>query len=117
VEHENAHGKQWIEDRLQELAGIFAIDVCGFSNLDNHLHVLLRLDLPRAKAWSAEDVVRRWIELCPPRDHLGKPMVITQAWIAERSKDLAWVEERRRRLADLGWFMKSLKEPIAGWPR
>ena len=40
---EHAHRKQWIEDRLRELAGLFAIDVCGFSIMDNHLHVLLRL--------------------------------------------------------------------------
>ena len=47
---ENAHRKQWIEDRLQELVRIFAVDVCGFAVLDNHLHVLLRLDLAKAKA-------------------------------------------------------------------
>lgn len=46
---ENAHRKQWIEDRLQELARIFAIDVCGFAILDNRLHVLLRLGLAKAK--------------------------------------------------------------------
>jgi REP element-mobilizing transposase RayT len=110
---ENAHRKQWIEEQLAELAGIFALDVCGFSIMDNHLHVLLRLDLLRAQAWSAEEVVRRWIGLCPPRDQFGKPVVVTPAWIAERSKEAAWVEERRCRLSDLGWFMKSLKEPIA----
>jgi hypothetical protein len=42
--------KQWIELRLQELADIFAVAVGGFSVMDNHLHVLVRLDrrLPRA---------------------------------------------------------------------
>ena len=32
-----AHRKQWIEDRLEELANIFAVSVAGFSVLDNHL--------------------------------------------------------------------------------
>jgi REP element-mobilizing transposase RayT len=36
--------KEWIERRLQELAEIFAAAVGGFSVLDNHLHVLVRLD-------------------------------------------------------------------------
>ena len=36
--------KGWIESRLQELSQIFAIAVGGFSVMDNHLHVLLRLD-------------------------------------------------------------------------
>ncbi|MDB5390738.1 MAG: hypothetical protein JWM11_6384 [Planctomycetaceae bacterium] len=81
--------------------------------MDDRLHVLLRLDLPQARAWSAEEVVRRWIVLCPPRDRLGKPVVVTAAWITERAKDSVWVEARRLRLTDLGWFMNSLKEPIA----
>ena len=36
--------KQWIENRVEELAEIFAIAVGGFSVMDNHLHVLVRLD-------------------------------------------------------------------------
>ena len=51
--------KQWIERRLQELAEIFAVAVGGFSVLDNHLHLLVRLDPDIAKTWSDEEVVRR----------------------------------------------------------
>ena len=36
--------KEWIELRLEELANIFAVAVGGFSIMDNHLHVLVRLD-------------------------------------------------------------------------
>jgi hypothetical protein len=36
--------KQWINDRIEELAQIFSIAVGGFSVMDNHLHVLVRLD-------------------------------------------------------------------------
>ena len=41
---------EWIENRLEELADIFAIGVGGFSVMDNHLHVLLRLDPDVAQA-------------------------------------------------------------------
>src|ERR1700722_10387271 len=34
--------KEWIENRLEELAGIFAVSVGGFSLMNNHLHLLLR---------------------------------------------------------------------------
>jgi len=54
------HRKQWVEDRLKELAGIFAIDVCAYAVLDNHLHVVLILNNEVARGWSDEDVVRRW---------------------------------------------------------
>ena len=36
--------KEWIENRIKELAEIFAIGIGGFSVMDNHLHLLLRLD-------------------------------------------------------------------------
>lgn len=110
---ENLHRKQWIEDRLKELFGIFAIDVCGFAILDNHLHVLLRFDYSRAKGWSAEVVVRQWIELCPPKDRYRKPVIVAKSWTVERASNLEWVEERRERLTDLGWTVKSLKALIA----
>jgi hypothetical protein len=42
--------------------------VGGFSVMDNHLHVLLRLDPELADGWSDEEVVRCWGRLFPPRD-------------------------------------------------
>ena len=39
------HRKQWIEDRLELLAECFAVSVCGFAVMDNHLHVLVQRDL------------------------------------------------------------------------
>jgi hypothetical protein len=36
------HLKGWIQSRLEELAGIFAVDVLGFSVMCNHIHQLLR---------------------------------------------------------------------------
>jgi hypothetical protein len=31
--------KEWVEDRIEELARTFAVGVGGFSVMDNHLHV------------------------------------------------------------------------------
>ena len=51
--------KQWFEDGLEELAHIFAVGVGGFSVMDNHVHLLLRLDPEVAAGWSDEEVARR----------------------------------------------------------
>jgi len=108
------HRKQWIEDRLEELAGIFAISVAGFSVLDNHLHVVLRLDgTELTETWSDREVAQRWGRLYPPRNKKREPLPITEEWIAEKVADKAWIARTRKRLAKLGWFMKCLKEPIA----
>ena len=75
----HAHRKQWIENQLKELVGIFAIECAGFSVMDNHLHLLLRIDSRKAEVWSGEDVARRWFALFPMRDFEGNPTALTDA--------------------------------------
>ena len=108
--------KLWIERRLQELADIFAVAVGGFSVMDNHLHVLVRLDPDVAKGWSDEQVVRRWGALFPPRDKSRQALPVSESWVQWRLKDEPWVAMARTRLQSLSWFMKCLKEPL-GWFR
>ena len=108
-----SHRKKWIEDRLRELVGIFSVECAGFALMDNHLHVLLRLDSARANGWSDAEVVRRWFQLFPLRDITGKALPITEARVLQFVAHTDWVAKVRTRLADLSWFMKCLKEPLA----
>jgi hypothetical protein len=110
---EFAHRKQWIEDRLRELVEIFAIDCGGFAIMDNHLHVLLRLEPARALAWSNEEVARRWLRLFPLRSVDGQALPAAASRVEPCANDATTIAVWRRRLADLSWFMKSLKEPLA----
>jgi hypothetical protein len=105
--------KDWIATRLEELAEIFAVGVGGFSVLDNHLHVLIRLDPGVATAWSDEEVVRRWGRLFPPRDRSRRPISVTEHWVQWRLSDAPWIATARQRLQSLSWFMKCLKEPLS----
>jgi hypothetical protein len=105
--------KKWIEDRIAELAQIFALAVGGFTVMNNHLHLLLRLEPKIGEAWSDEEVVRRWGRLFPPRDKSRKPLPVTEAWVQDRLTDAAWVARARERLQSISWFMKCLKEPLA----
>jgi REP element-mobilizing transposase RayT len=107
------HRKQWIEDRLETLSRCFAVSVCGFAVMDNHLHVLVRLDPSDVAAWSAEEVVRRWMTVYPRKTTKGEVIEVSQAWIDDQAKDGERVEVLRERLTSLGWFMKALKEPLA----
>ena len=107
------HRKRWIEERLKTLAQVMAVDCAGFAIMDNHLHLLLRLDSQAAKAWDAAEVARRWAVLFPPKKEKGQGQEAVGAWIEQKSQEAAWVEKARGRLASLSWFMKCLKEPIA----
>lgn len=108
-----SHRKRWIEARLETLAGQFAVSVCGFAVMDNHLHVLVRLDSSAAAGWSDEAVVRRWLAVYPPRSFDPDDPMLLDAWVQNELRDVKKVALYRQRLADLGWFMKALKEPLS----
>ncbi len=105
--------KEWIQSRLKFLNDIFAISVSNFAILDNHLHCVLRLDGEVADNWSSQEVVRRWYRLFPPNRRKVAVFGSLDQFIAVQSQDLERVNELRGRLKDLGWFMKSLKEPLS----
>ena len=105
--------KQWIENRLKELVGVFAVELAGFAVMDNHLHLLVRLDSKKAQEWSVNEVVRRWLSVFPLRDTAGKALPLSQARLELLAQDAGWVAKVRKRLGNLSWFMKCLKEPLA----
>src|SRR5436305_9944634 len=84
---EHQDRKSWIEHRLQELADIFAISVGGFAILDNHLHLLVRLDPALGQGWTDEEIVRRWGQLFPPRDKARQALPVTEEWVQVRLKE------------------------------
>ena len=81
--------------------------------MNNHLHVLVRLDPERVKEWSDEEVARRWGRLFPPRGKGREVLEVSTAWVEDRLRHPEWIGQARERLQSLGWFMKCLKEPLA----
>ncbi len=81
--------------------------------MDNHLHLLLRVDPDVARDWSDHEVATRWFELYPPRDAKRQPIAPTQDMIQNLAENASWVQTARERLASLSWFMKCLKEPLS----
>ena len=84
--------KEWIEHRLKELAEIFGISVAGFAVLDNHLHLLVRLDPETVENWSDEEVIRRWARLFPPRDKMRRPLEVSDDWVKGHLLNAAWIK-------------------------
>jgi len=107
------HRRQWIVDRLAELAGIFAIDICAYAVMSNHYHVVVRLDAGRAQGWSDQEVLRRWQRLFSLPPLAAETYACVTRDEAVRARVAEWVPEWRRRLVDLSWFMRCLNEHIA----
>jgi REP element-mobilizing transposase RayT len=101
------HRRQWVEDRLHELADIFAVAVWGYAVMSNHLHVVVQT-LPEAVAsWSNDEITARWMRLFSRQDLDPEMRAEVLAGNPER------IAELRTRLSDLSWFMRCLSEPIA----
>jgi REP element-mobilizing transposase RayT len=107
------HRKQWVEDKLYELAGRFAMDLCAYAVMSNHYHVVLHVDKDRAESWSRAEVIERWQRL-----FRGSPL--SQRYLSGESLQPAeqrlltqQVEVWRQRLMSVSWFMRVLNESIA----
>ena len=94
-----SHRKQWIHQRLEDLARIFAIDACVYAILSNHYHLIVRNRIDLAKQWTAEEVARRWWQLYPERqDESGEPAEPTELEIRSMAADPQQVALWRERL-------------------
>jgi REP element-mobilizing transposase RayT len=108
-----SHRKHWVVDRLRELGSVFAIEICAFAVMSNHYHVVLWVDVHRAKEWSDAQVVKRWQQLfcLPPliERYQGGNAVSLAEQDAARKIIALW----RTRLMDVSWFMRCLNEHLA----
>ncbi len=107
------HRRQWMTIRLKQLAAIFSIDVCAYSIMSNHYHVILHINTTRAKQCTNEEVATRWMNLC-------KGHMLVDRWLAKEALRPAELESVgsilaiwRERLQSISWFMKFLNEFIS----
>ncbi len=108
------HRKQWIQDRLEFLAGVFGVDVMGFAVMSNHLHLVLRNRPDVVTGWSDAEVARRWWQLFPGRREqdgsAAEPTTVDLLLVTGNAERLA---EVRSRMSSVSWFMRCVAEPIA----
>ncbi|MBR9784108.1 MAG: transposase [Gammaproteobacteria bacterium] len=107
------HRKSWVENRLLFLSSIFAIDICAYAVMSNHIHIVLCVNKSAALSWSLDTVLRQWHKI-----HRGT--LLTQRYL--KGEVLSDIEIKavketadiyRKRLFDISWFMRDLNEHIA----
>ena len=108
------HRKEWIQQRLEFLAGNLAVDVLGFSIMSNHIHVVVRNRPDVVAGWSDNEVARRWWNVFPKRrDKQGNAAEPTDSELTMITANPERLAQVRARLSNLSWFMRCLVEPIA----
>jgi len=109
--HNYEHRGGWVEQRLLFLSSVFAIDICAYAVMSNH--VVLHVDVKQVMAWTDDDIVRRWHLL-----HRGTLLtqMFTRGDSLSPSQNITLddtIAEYRRRLHDISWLMRNLNEYIA----
>ncbi len=111
-----AHRKDMIRKRLVLLRKIFCIEIASYAIMDNHLHLVLRLDPRGAEGLSNDAVAQRWLQAFPRSwdwtDEDEEPE-IDQDRLADALSNPEVIATWRERLTNLGWCLKALKEPIS----
>jgi len=107
------HRRDWIEQRLLELAQIFAIEVCGYSLMATHSHRVLHVDQPLAESWTTREVVERWHQLFSATELSERYLREESLLEVEQTELEGLVETWRERLTSVSWFMRCLNEHIA----
>ena len=112
-----AYRRDWIVRREEQLAGLFAIDLEFRAELSSHLHLVLRTMPEVARRWSPREVARRWLTATK----LAKSF--SDAWPEVEEQriealicDKPRIEQLRRRLCNVSWFMGvlSTRESLNG---
>ncbi|MBL4631599.1 MAG: transposase [Paraglaciecola sp.] len=107
------HRRAWVEERLLFLSSVFAIDICAFAVMSNHVHVVLYVDVDKATNWSDKQVLALW-------HMLYKGTLLTQKFMRDDTLSQAelislddTINIYRQRLHDISWLMRNLNEYIA----
>ncbi len=105
------HRKTWIQQRLEFLAGVFAIDVIGFSVMSNHFHLILRNRPDVAATLPDSEIAQRWWNLFPARrNDDGTPATPRRGELKALAKKRF---KLRKRLSCISWLMRCLSENVA----
>ena len=107
------HRRQWVVDRLKELAEVFAIEICAYAVMSNHYHVVLHINREQGESWNTREVLQRWTKLFSGNLLVQRFLANDSLRKAEVLRVEEFAEQYRRRLLDISWFMRCLNEHLA----
>ena len=61
------HRKEWVRSRLEDLAAGFAMEICAYTVMSNHIHLILRTRPDWSREWTNEEMAQRWLSIFPKR--------------------------------------------------
>lgn len=107
------HRRGWIVDKIKALSTIFCIDICAYAVMNNHYHLVLKIDTDKAKSLSNQEVISRWCKVTKGHSVATKYMNGEILIEGERLLLDSLLAEWHERLSSISWFMRCLNEEIA----
>ncbi len=111
------HRRQWIVDRIDRLSQAFAVDIAAYAVMSNHYHLVVYVDVERAKKWNIKQVLLQyckvfeahpWVNDYLDPDKCQRLTKIQVQWVEETANTIY-----RQRLYSISWFMRSINERLA----
>uniref|UniRef100_Q0HXN0 Transposase IS200-like domain-containing protein n=2 Tax=Shewanella TaxID=22 RepID=Q0HXN0_SHESR len=107
------HRRGWIVDKIKALSAIFCIDICAYAVMNNHYHLVLKIDVDKAKSLTQKDIISRWCQITKVHAVATKYMNGDALIEGERMLLDGLITEWHERLSSISWFMRCLNEEIA----
>ncbi|QJT22740.1 transposase [Aeromonas media] len=107
------HRRQWVVDKLGQLSRLFAIGICAYAVMNNHYHLVLKVEPDTAASWSEREVAERWAALFQwpllvRRWYQGESLIEPERTVVQQL-----IGQWRERLHSISWFVRLLNENLA----
>lgn len=107
------HRRRWVQERVEELTGLFAVEVFSYSIMSNHLHVVVRIRPDWTDEWTDQEVAERWCRVFRGKAAVREGRAYDERKLAQLLQDPQKLALCRKRLSDLSWFMRCTNEWLA----
>ena len=104
------HRRQWVIQRLELLCSVFAIELCSYTILENHYHLVTRLAPDQAESWTDDEVMARWEKVYGIATTIAIGLA-DGASPVQRALAEEMIEVRRQRLTVLSLTLALYSEP------
>ena len=108
-----SHRRDWIEEKLNILIKIFAIDIAAYAIMSNHYHLVLRIDTQLSQSWNLETIFTQYAALHSCNALVQQYLAGVELTPAQMIIVYELAETYRERLSSISWFMKLLNQYIA----
>jgi len=108
-----AHRRQWIVDRIKRVCSVFAVDLYAYAIMNNHYHMVVKINTARVSDWTDEEVAQRWLQIFSGPLLMHQHLAGTDLTELQLQRVAELLDTWRERLVDLSWLMRCINEPIA----